>query len=388
MTSDKKSLFIFAGELSGDILGAQLLKALRKHWPNLDVFGVGGPELRAEGVNLVYRMEDFEVMGFSDVLWNLPRLLKQFNGIRDHILKTNPDIVVLIDSPSFTLRMARHLRRRGFKGKIVQYVCPTVWAWGKHRIKELADNFDLLLTIYPFEDQYFKDTKLSVKYVGNPVQERIKLYQYDSNWKQILGIKKTEQLIALFPGSRAGEIRRNLPKQLEAAKRMHRQNSKVSLAISCAHDHNMPIVQEILKKANLQLNDEVFFVPKTYSYDLMRSCRTAIAKSGTVTLELALHECPTVVVFELSRLNRWIAQYILKVKLPHYCIVNILGGKRIYPELIEEGFTPENLHRHLQTLHQEGPERTQCVENCKEIHSALNVENPSEHAAQAIVNVV
>lgn len=382
------SMFVFAGELSGDMHGGRLIRALKQEIEHLTVSGVGGPEMRSQEIDNVLRMEDFEVMGFSDVLASLPRLWRQFNVIRDHLLEHSPDVAIFIDSPSLSLRMARVLRKRGYKGKIIQYICPTVWAWGKHRIQEMANHFDLLLTIYPFEAAYFANVSLPVKYVGNPVQEMIRQYNYDTDWKKILRVKATDHLIALFPGSRGAEIRRNLPKQLEAAKLLQKQYPEATFAISCAHDRNMPLVKDILFKSHLLNNKSFFLVPKAYSYDLMHTCRSAIAKSGTVTLELALHKCPTVVVYELTLLNRFMAKYVLGVNLPYYCIVNILGNRSIFPEFIERGYTPENLYLQLKTMHARGPEREKCLAGCQEIQALLESGSASEQAAQAIADII
>lgn len=384
---NQKPIFIFAGELSGDMHGARLLNAMRKQQEHLQAVGVAGPELRALGVEPILRMEDFQVMGFSDVLKSLPRLWKQFNRVRDYILKFSPDMVIFVDSPSFSLRMAKVLRKRGYKGKIVQYICPTVWAWGTHRIKEMEANFDLLLTIYPFEKAYFNDTKLPVVYVGNPIQEMISQYHYQSNWREELGVRNVSHLIAIFPGSRVGEITKNLKKQLQTAKLLKVIHPEICFGISCAQESNVPLIKNILDENGLKLNQDVFFVPKKYSYELMKDCRSAIAKSGTVTLELALHQRPTVVVFEVSTFNRLIAQHILKVNLPYYCIVNILANKSIYPELIVSGFTPENLLKMLLQLDEEGVAREICIAGCKEVSDMLQGQDASERAAEAVLSL-
>ncbi|MBA3957721.1 MAG: lipid-A-disaccharide synthase [Parachlamydiaceae bacterium] len=380
--------FCFAGELSGDMHGARLLNALKRHVQPFVVTGVGGPEMRAQGITGTLNMEDFEVMGFSDVLWALPRLRRQFYQIRDYILQTVPEVAIFIDSPSFSLRMARALRKKGYQGKIVQYISPTVWAWGKHRIQEMAETLNLLLTIYPFEESYFTDTSLRVQYVGNPLLENLTHHRYDSDWQKFFGIKQVNNIVALFPGSRTAEIERNLPKQIEAAEMLHKESPDTVFAISCAHENHMRLFKNILQKSNLRHNKEVFFVPRLYSYDLMRSCRSAIAKSGTVTLELALHHCPTVVVYEVTWLNRLIAKYVMRLKLPYYCIVNILAGKQVYPELIEKGFSAKNLYQHVAALHREGEERTNCVENCKQVSNLFKEKNSSERAAQAILELL
>lgn len=381
-------IFIFAGELSGDMHGGLLIKALKQRIPSLSFAGVAGPDMRAQDVAGVLRMEDFEVMGFSDVLKSFPRLWQQFYHVRDYILDTSPQLAIFIDSPSFSLRMAAALRKSGYKGKIVQYISPTVWAWGESRIHQMAASFDLLLTIYPFEAAYFAKTSLNVQYVGNPLQEAIFHHQYDPHWQKLFGIKQADHLIALFPGSRTSEISRNLPKQLEAAKLLQKENGNISFAISCAHEHNMELVQDILQKSCLQQNKEVFFVPKSHTYELMRDARSAIAKSGTVTLELALHQCPTVVVYQLTLLNWLVAKYILRVNLPHYCIVNILQQKTIFPELIAEGFSPDNLYRHLKTLHEAGAKRDDCLEGCRDVQQLFKDVNASERAAHAIAGLL
>jgi lipid-A-disaccharide synthase len=389
MTSDSNhSLFIFAGELSGDMYGARLLKALKKKMNTSIITGVAGPEMRAQGVQTILKTEDFGVMGFVDVLMSLPKLWRQFNLIRDYILSTSPKAAIFIDSGALSIRMARALRKRGYKGKIVQYICPGVWAWGKGRIPQMAKYFDLLLTIFPFEPAYFAQTSLPVQFVGHPLLEIIRTHRYDPHWHKLFGIRHPDQLVALFPGSRTAEIKRNLPKQIEAVKLLQRQNMNVSVAISCAHEHNMELVQKILKESNLHQNREVFLIPKAYSYDLMRACRSAIAKSGTVTLELALLNCPTVVVYELSCLDRFIAKQILRVNLPSYCIVNILGEKRIFPELIERKFSPETLYEYLKSIHEDGKLRKRCLDECKEIKALLTNEEASERAALAIEELV
>lgn len=379
-----KRLFIFAGEKSGDLLGSHLLKALRKKLPQYALEGVGGPEMRSEVFECMVRTEDFEIMGFSDIIWSIPKLRKQFLMIRNHILTTRPEGVILIDYPGFNLRMAKALRKHGYKGKLIQYISPTVWAWGKQRIGTMEDTLDLLLTIYPFETQHFADSSLKVQYVGNPIREIVSKYQYDPDWSRLFGIKEPENLIAIFPGSRRGEIQLNLPTQLQAAELLKKEDPSVRFAISCAHEKIMPMMHQILNVNSLKLNQDIFLLPKAYSYELMKACRCAIAKSGTVTLELALHCCPSVVVYKLTLLNRLIARYVMRLKLSHYCIVNILMGKTVFPELITKGLTSQNLFQHIKTFYQTTKEREQCVSECTKLPEILEGSLASENAVDAI----
>lgn len=372
-------LFIFSGEQSGDLHGGHLLDNLKKMIPKLLATGVGGPLLRQKGLECILRAEDFEVMGFSDVLKSLPKLLKQFHRVRSYILAAKPDLVVLIDYPGFNLRLAQDLRKYGYKGKIVQYISPTVWAHGRNRINILAENCDLLMTIFPFEAQYYAHTHLKVAYVGNPIQEYISKYQYKEDWKEQAGIPHGMPLISLFPGSRKGEVKKNLPVMMQAIKEIRNELPGVAFAVSCAHAETR---SQALKIQNL------FLVEKNFAYEMMRDSCAAVAKSGTVTLELALHGCPTVVAYRLSPLNRFFARYLLRLNMPHYCIVNIICGKKVFPEFIENGFSANNISLALKNLVLDTPERKLCIDGCRETHGLLNMYNASEKAAALIYELL
>lgn len=384
MDDKTPKLFIFAGENSGDLHGSHLIQAIKKTIPLISFDGVAGPRMRSHGIQGPHQMEDFEVMGITDVLKNLPKLCSQFYNIRNHILTTNPRGIVLIDYPGFNLRLAQALRKKGFKGKIIQYVSPSVWAHGAHRINQMAKTLDLLLTIFPFEKHSFDVTKLNVAYVGNPLCEYIKNYSYDEHWLEKLSLPKDKRIIALFPGSRHHEILRNLPIMLEAAAKYKKIAPDAVFAISCVH----PTIFQQLHTPSI-LQGSLFTIPKEFTYELMRDSRTAIAKSGTVTLELALHKRPTVVVYKLTTLNRLYAQYILKLKLPFYCIVNILAKRCVFPELIEKGFSADILLQHLQTLDAQTPTRQECIEACEEISKSLSGDqDASLLSAKAIQEVL
>ena len=382
-----KHIFIFAGEPSGDLHGCHLAHFLKKKSPSLSIEGVSGPKMRQEGVHGPLAMEDFEVMGFSDVLRALPRLVSHFYLIRNTILKNYPDAVVLIDYPGFNLRLAKALRKKGFEGKIIHYISPSVWAWGKHRIHEMEKTLDLLLTIYPFETAYFSSTTLNVDYVGSPLQEYISHHYYEEDWRQKLGMNTSLPLIAIFPGSRSGEIARNLPIIMEAAAMLKKNNPAFIFGLSCFNQ-----TAETFLKKNMEkfpgLENALYLVPKEYTYELMRDSKSAMAKSGTVTLELALHKCPTVVVYKLSLLNRLYAQYFLKVNLPHYCIVNILAQKEVFPELIEKGLNATNLYRKISSLTIDGPKRNVCIQACQDIHKMLGTHDANAKAAESILRII
>ena len=212
-TSD---LFVFAGEASGDLYGKELVRSLKKENKTLRIFGVAGPLMRQEGVETLLEMEEFQVIGFFDVLICLPKLIKKFYFLRREILKRNPSIALFIDYPGFCLRQERSLRKKGYQGTIVHAIAPTVWAWGKKRISLIEKNVDILLTLFPFEKELFPTSSLQVEYVGHPLEKKIPPQ----------GRKKTGQkkFIGIFPGSRKKEILRNIPFQLDAIRHLFQKD--------------------------------------------------------------------------------------------------------------------------------------------------------------------
>jgi lipid-A-disaccharide synthase len=307
--------------------------------------------------------------------------------VRDRILNDRPDCVILIDYPGFNLRLARALRKQGFKGKLVQYICPTVWAHGKNRIKLLSTYYDLLLTIFPFEASYFAQTPLKVEYIGNPLVDTIQNHPYQTDWYNQVGLPAHQEWIALFPGSRLGEIQRHIPQQLQAAFHLKQRDPHVRFAISCAHESLEESLLTFIRRGPLRLNEEIFLVPPRYHYDLMKMCKSALAKSGTVTLELALHCVPTLVHYELSTLNYLFAKYVLRLQLPHYCIVNILSHQTVFPELMGRRLSSVDLHKELEEIHFNPIRHQHIRQACEKLKEQLGKRSSHASAAQAIQEV-
>jgi lipid-A-disaccharide synthase len=341
-------LFILAGEPSGDLHGARLIEELLKLNPGLKIAAVAGPRMRAFPIECVEPMESLQVMGFVDVALALPRMIRLFFSIRKKILALEPKAFVGIDYPGFNLRMHESLRKKGFSGRLIHYICPTVWAWGKGRIPKMAKNLDLLLTLFPFEPACFAGTGLKAEYVGHPLTEAVANYR---------GAAGSEKILALFPGSRKKEVERNLPIMRKVASRLQELDPELKIVISDA------------KKEN---------------YQLMRQAHLAIAKSGTVALELALHKTPTVVIYAIKPWDVWIATKVFRINLPYYSMPNILLQKEVFPELFGPNLTEEALYEHAKRLW--FGDRSSAKKDCDAIWSYLGNGRASAVAAKKILD--
>jgi lipid-A-disaccharide synthase len=386
---DPTSIFLFTGEHSGDLHGAHLIEALHEHIPALNVSGVGGPSMREKGLDTFMDMENFQVMGFSDVIKAFPRIYFQYKKIVRHILETSPDAVICIDYPDFSLRLASMLRKKGYQGKLIHYVCPSVWAWRSGRIKAMERALDMLLVFFPFEKPYFSNTKLPVHYIGHPLISTLSEYHYDPSWQELYNIPRDMEILGIFPGSRSSEIRYNLPVQLQAAHRLYKDTPSLHIALSLSDEKHLSLVKKCLAASPFSDEDAITIVPRKHTYELMRESHTALATSGTATLELALHKTPTVVGYHVTFMNWLIARCIFHLSLPYYCIVNIASGGEVFPECIHKHFTADTIYEALTHLHHDTTHRTTCLEECHMLGLELAMDDrPCNKAAKAIGDLV
>lgn len=360
-------MYVIAGEASGDLIGGPLLASLKlatlkSMQPAMIFKGIGGARMEAQGLKTVAPFKDFAIMGFTDIIKAFPRIYRHFHALAKSILQDNPEAVVMIDYPGFNLRLAKHLRKKGYKGKLIHYVSPTVWAWGKKRIQSMANTLDLLLTIFPFEPALYAHTPLKAVFVGHPLMTILQETPYNPNWREKYGIPKNMPLLALFPGSREGEIKRHLPLLLETAEHFIKTNPTYGVAIA----------------SNAALAGPHYLIAEHDRYHLMQDAHVALAKSGTVTLELALKGCPTVVVYLLTKLNYFLARFVFQIKLPFYSLPNILLNKMVASEWYGVKLCPQKLAESL-TQQIASPNEKKNLEN------VLTHKNASEEAAKEII---
>ncbi|MCH1429307.1 MAG: lipid-A-disaccharide synthase [Chlamydiales bacterium] len=389
LQSSKYDLFIVCGEHSGDQHASLFTKKLLEKHPELSVGGVLGPKLRELGLLPFMKMEDFRVMGFVDVFLAFPKIYKQFYQILNHILETKPKVVVFVDYPGLNLRLAKKLREKGYKGKLVQFVCPSFWAWGSHRLPQTQKDLDLLFCIFPFEPEIFPEQQgFKALYVGNPSAELIDSFAYNPDWKSKIGITPEQKIIGVFPGSRRKEIKENFPKMLRTLQKFKQNHKDACFVISIADQELGEYILSWCKASSLKLNEDLYFVDRKDTLSLMKDCHTACAKSGTVNLELALMKKPTVVVYNVSTLNYFLGKYLFKIKLKFFCIVNIIMKKEVFPELLYRQFSSRNLSQHLERLYSKGPVREQVLQDCNNLYDRLSEKHCSEETSKLLSDVI
>lgn len=369
--------FIFAAEPSADHHGAKLIEALLSLHPSLKITAVAGPQMRKLPIKTIMDMEAFQVMGFQDVILSLPKLIRQFYQIKRYILKEKPKASVLIDYAEFNQRMATSLRSAHFHGKLIHYICPSIWAWRPGRKQKLEKDLDLLLLIFPFEADLFRQGPLPTQYVGNPsyTQRLIeKEHRADPS--------RDPDLLGIFPGSRQSEIINNLPFQLKLASLL-----SLPFKISAASPQLEALIEKILYEHEPSLKADKCIVPSEKSIDLMLSCHSALACSGTVTLELALRELPTLVSYQLSFLNYFLIHHIFRVRRKHYCLANIVAEQSIFPEFYGKNLCPHKAVESLKEL-QKGGKREEVISLCQELCKVFSKKNASMEAAKSCLQEI
>lgn len=339
-------VYVIAGEQSGDLLGARLMAALKPHTP--EFHGIGGAQMQAEGLKSLFPMSDLSLMGFIEILPHIPRLKRRIAQTVEDILAKKPDIIVTVDSPGFCFRVATALRQHWPKGaadapRFVHYVAPSVWAYKPGRAKKLSQIYDQVLTLLPFEPPYFEVEGMDAEFVGHPLVEQ-PVEGDGASFRTRHAIAADAKVIAVLPGSRAGELKYHLPVLRESMARIAVTSPRV-VTVMPAVPHLMDALRDMtaLWPTPLVIVDQ-----SQEKWDAFAAADAAIAKSGTVTLELALSNTPMVVMYKVHPLTAWLMR---RMVLTNYVtLVNILEEREVIPELIQERATVDAITRELTVL--------------------------------------
>lgn len=321
-----KNIVIVAGEASGDIHAANLIKAMFAEDPDLKFQGICGDKMRAAGAHTIADISELSVMGFVEVIMHLPKIYKTFNKIKSLLIKQKPDLLILVDYPGFNLRLAKIAKKLNIK--VLFYISPQVWAWRPGRVKKIAKIVDHLAAIFPFEPAFYGNL-LPVTYVGHPLTNQVISHLTREAALLEFNLDPQRKTLGLLPGSRESELEKLLPVMLETAQRLKSADPDLQFILLQAHTIDNSYLQKYLEQANIPIR-----IIKDRSYDVMRACDTLLVASGTATLEAALMQIPMVVVYKLTPITAWLAKRLVKIK--YFSLCNIVADKAIVPEFFQD----------------------------------------------------
>ncbi|HEX6550388.1 MAG TPA: lipid-A-disaccharide synthase [Gammaproteobacteria bacterium] len=373
---------IVAGESSGDILGADLIRALRARVPEVQFEGVTGPEMTAAGCRTIASAEELSVMGIAEVVRHLPRLLALRRRLRRHFLATRPDVFIGIDSPDFNLGLEERLRKRGIR--TVHYVSPSIWAWRERRVFTVGRAADLVLTLLPFEPALYEKHGFRAEFVGHPLADRVPATIDRIEQRKSLHLPCDVPLVALLPGSRSTEVERLGPVFLDTAQRLNEKMPEVRFVIPAATNALSFTIKNQIRTLKPDLPVTVI---DGHSREVMAAVDVALLASGTATLEAMLWQCPMVVAYRVSGLTHALVRGAGLLKVPYVSLPNLLAGRKVVPEFLQYDATSANMGTAVLKLLQDEAARNAQLEAFSRITATLR-RNASERAAEAVINLV
>jgi len=375
----EKSIFIVAGEASGDKHAARLIREAKNIMPDLCVHGLGGEKMKRAGCELRVDLASMEVMGFVQVLAIIRFFRRLLRETVDYIEENRPDAVVLVDYPGFNMRLASKVKKFGIP--VIYYISPQIWAWRSGRIKRIARLVDKMMVILPFEESIYQEAGIDVVYVGHPIIDSIAESVPDPNFLEDIDASDRDGIIGLLPGSRKQEIINFLPVLLEAAKTIRERIPDAIFLIPCSSPANMETVKAVIGSANIPVK---VFLGKIH--EVARTACCCIVSSGTATLEVACFGTPIIVVYRTGHLPWLLSRMLLHVD--HISLVNIIADKEVVPELLQYRMRPEFLAETAVELCRNEEKRTAMIEGLAKVRESLGGPGASRRAAAVVCEVV
>lgn len=362
--------------------GAELLRALRRRVPEIEAFGVGGERMRAAGFQPVVESREVAVVGLAEVVSHLPAIYGHFKRLLREVDARKPDVAVLIDFPDFNFRLAKQLHRRGIP--VVYYISPQLWAWRKGRIKLVQKYVTRMLVIFPFEEEFYRKHGVEAQFVGHPLGE-LEVDPLPASFNvPHWPADGFEGWIALLPGSRRKEVEMNLPIILEAAKILFDENDRREFVLPVASTIDREWLHELMRRQSFS------FVTKVDDARFaLANSRAAIVASGTATVEAAVIGTPFVMVYRVSPLTWTLGRRLVNV--PFFSMVNLIAGREVVPELVQQDFTPQNVASRVQEILEDGPKRQAMIAGLAEVKAKLRegaAGAASERAADAVLEAI
>ena len=372
--TETAQLGIIAGEASGDLLGAHLMRALHAKHPDLTASGIAGPRMVAAGVRAIYSSDKLAVNGYGDVLRRLPELLWIRSRTTRHFLQHRPRVFVGIDAPDFNFTLEEKLKRAGIPS--VHFVSPSLWAWRGERIHRIKRAVSKMLVVFPFEEKIYQDAAIPVSFVGHPLADLIPFEPDVQAARQVLNFTPDQRVIALLPGSRLGEVARHAPLMLAAAQLMRQALPDLQFVLPAANEAAATLVHKALKATRVPVQ-----VLLGQSHTALAACDLALVASGTATLEAALFKKPMVITYRMSK--RTGAKMLRQAYLPYVGLPNILAGRFVVPELLQDEATPAALAREMLAWFDDPLRQDEAIEEFNAIHMSLR-QNAHVRIAEAL----
>ncbi|MDP8217911.1 MAG: lipid-A-disaccharide synthase [Candidatus Theseobacter exili] len=370
-----KSVMVVAGEKSGDLHASGLIMAMKRIDPDVSFRGIGGEQMLQAGAVIDEDITGIAVVGFFEVLKKYPKFKRVFNRLVAMLKQNRPDVLMLVDFPGFNLRIAKVAKKLGIP--VVYYISPQVWAWGRHRIKAIARDIDLMMVIFPFEADFYKEHGVDSVFVGHPLLDESNEGEREGKCDKRPSDSENRLTVSLLPGSRKGEVRRNLPVIVKTAEIMMSHNPEMQFLIPCASDEVRPIIMDIIKKRCFRAKVVSGKVEET-----LANSTIALLASGTVTVQAALSRVPSVVVYKVNPFTWIIARFLVKV--PFIAMANIIAGKSVYPEFLQGKACPEKIAEEAIDLIENRKRREKVILELSEIRKKLGGKGAAVCAAESL----
>jgi len=372
-----KKLFILTGEPSGDKLASKVISKLKNSKPNIEYLSIGGEHLKALGIKSLYDLKEVTYLGFTKVLFNVFKIKNIINETVAKIIEFNPDILFSVDSPDFTLRVAKKVKKLKPNIRTIHFVAPKVYVWREHRVKQLKSFLDHILLLFPFEKKYFDKENINSTFTGHPLLEEQEKNKIDIS--QI--IKKNKKIFSIYPGSRISEINVLTPVLFEFVRLMNKKYTDMFFIFHSTFEHSQ-LIKNLLTKENFK-NCEVVSDEKIKSQVLKQSI-FAVAKSGTISLEICNAKIPSIIIYKMNSINFFIVKLLVKVKFAN--IINIAADDEIIPELLQSKCNSKNIFDTVDGLLIDQQALEKQIAKSQEIIRRFKTDKSSKIASSVLLN--
>jgi lipid-A-disaccharide synthase len=386
-------IFVIAGEASGDLHGANLIRSLKARLPGAKFEGIGGPKMAEAGLELLVPSSELAVVGIIEIIGHIKPILNAFIGTINRFRKKRPDLLILIDYPEFNLMVAARAKKLGIP--IFYYISPQVWAWRRGRVKRLRRLVDIMAVILPFEETFYRSYDMKVHFVGHPLLDVVKTRASRDVFCKDVGLDPKRPIVGLVPGSRKGEFLRLFPIMAETARKIHQNRQDIQFILPFAPSLDQKILNSfspgvteliITEPYSQSQPYKIIRVVKGLTYDAIAASDLVLAASGTVTLEAAILGTPMIVTYKVSFLTYFLGRQLIKV--PFVSLVNLVAGRQIVTEVIQQDVTPKRLSQEALSLLEDKTLINNMIKDLKKVKSALGQPGAAERTADLALELV